>query len=345
MFKATADHKVYVALCSKHPVLWDNGTSCSCPVETRSIERVKLSAVVPGMVLITPDRIAAGEEVMDPDRAWIEGLYIADGFSMRNSSFCISGQDGCPKEANKHRIKEICDRLGVATTWHRKYITIKDPVWTLRMHQLGRYAKDKAALSISLTQETAAALLDGIMADSGAQHRGNGRVFTTTSRALMLQTRLLHKMFGRTCSECFIVDHGGLGKNPIWRLGVRDDHRSDGHAVKLLRVKVIERDVEEMPVYDITTEDHYVYLPEADVTVSNCDGHNILGATLLALNGIQPKLRVTTANRGEEEGHVYVVAGIPKTAPNKWVALDTTLPGNKRFGYEVPYYKKQDFPA
>ena len=35
--------------------------------------------------------------------------------------------------------------------------------------------------------------------------------------------------------------------------------------------KEIEHDVAERPCYDIQTSDHYVYLPEHDVTVSNCE--------------------------------------------------------------------------
>lgn len=343
-FKATSDHKVYVALCNAHPVRWANGGSCSCPMSGRSVERIRLAQVEPGMVLVQPDQIAFGAETMDPGRAYIEGLFLSDGDCDRDSAFRIAGQDECPKEAQKREVAEICDRLGIGTHWNRKYITVKDGDWAKRVQQMGLRAWNKHALSINLSQEAASELLRGIMADSGANTNGNGRTFTTTSRELMLQTRVLHRMFGRSCSERYIVDHGGLGEHPIWRLGIRDMDRSDGKAVKLLRVKTIERGVTELPVYDISTADHYVYLPEADVTVSNCDDHSVLAATLLTLNGIPAKFRITAPSKSDDWAHIYPLAGLPKTRPAKWVALDTTLPG-EMFGREAPYGKHKDFVA
>ena len=109
-------------------------------------------------------------------------------------------------------------------------------------------------------------------------------------------------------------------------------------------VKAIERGVMDLPVYDLSTEDHYVYLPEADVTVSNCDDHSILAATLLSLNGIPARFRVTAPRAEGEFSHIYVVAGLPKTKPTRWVVLDTTLPGY-RFGTEAPHGRQADFPV
>lgn len=347
-FKATGDHKVYVALCKHHPVRWDNGGTCSCGMSEREIKRIKVSELEPGMAVITPERIAFGTDTIDPDRALIEGLYLSDGWCSHDSDFDIAGRDGHLKEDQKHVVQAICEKLGVATTWFDKSIRIRDKEWALRVQQMGQHAPNKHALSINLDEGAAASLLRGIMADSGANTHGNGRTFTTTSRELALQVRLLHKMFGLTCSERYIVDHGGLGTNPIWRLGVRDRDRSDGKSEKLLRVKAIERTVMHLPVYDISTEDHYVYLPEADITVSNCDDQSILGATLLSLSGIPARLRITKPEGAgpDDWAHIYVMAGLPKTNPKKWVSVDTTLPPYMaKFGKEVPFGKNLDFVA
>lgn len=77
----------------------------------------------------------------------------------------------------------------------------------------------------------------------------------------------------------------------------------------------------------------------------DCDDQSILVATLLAHNGITPRLRVTASSRNGEDEHIYPLAGLPKTAPEKWVALDTTLPGSNEFGTEYPAGRITDFPA
>jgi hypothetical protein len=77
----------------------------------------------------------------------------------------------------------------------------------------------------------------------------------------------------------------------------------------------------------------------------DCDDHSILVATLLALNGIEPRLRITAESRSADWGHIYPGAILPKLSKGKFIALDTTLPGNNHFGVEVPYARNIDFPA
>lgn len=77
----------------------------------------------------------------------------------------------------------------------------------------------------------------------------------------------------------------------------------------------------------------------------DCDDHDGLIATLLSLNGITARLRVTGQNRGDEGSHIYPGALLPKYDPKKFVAVDTTLPGSNRFGAEAPYAWARDFDA
>ena len=77
----------------------------------------------------------------------------------------------------------------------------------------------------------------------------------------------------------------------------------------------------------------------------DCDDHSILGATLLAHNGIMPRLRVTASSRNGDDEHIYVGAMLPKERPSKFHALDTTLPGDNKFGTEFPAGRITDFPA
>lgn len=73
----------------------------------------------------------------------------------------------------------------------------------------------------------------------------------------------------------------------------------------------------------------------------DCDDHNILGSTLLALNGMTPVLRVVKTWSDPDWSHIYT--GF--TDYGKFVPIDTTMPGNNYFGVEPKYHKKRDFPA
>lgn len=77
----------------------------------------------------------------------------------------------------------------------------------------------------------------------------------------------------------------------------------------------------------------------------DCDDHSGLASALLVINGVPAKLRVTAPNRDDDWAHIYAMAGTPKTSPRKWLAVDTTLPGDQRFGKEAPFAKYLDFPA
>lgn len=77
----------------------------------------------------------------------------------------------------------------------------------------------------------------------------------------------------------------------------------------------------------------------------DCDDQAILNATLLSMVGIPARLRVTAETKGGDWSHIYAAAGLPKMAPTKWVALDTTLPGKNNFGREVNPAKILDFPV
>jgi len=235
--------------------------------------------------MLRPDRIAFGSGEPDPDRTYVEGLFLSEGWCNKETQFCISGKDGFRKEALKHEIKAICERLGVPTYWHKRYIGVNDRTWAQELSLRGSRARFKNARTLNLGEAEAAALLRGIMSDSTKNTRGPGRTFNTTSRKLMVQTRVLHRMFGVSTSVRMMTpdQHGGAGKHPLWRMGVRgrDNEREEWS----LRVRSVDREVQKVPCWDIQTEDHYVYLPEHDVTVSNCDDLTVLFVSLMLAVG------------------------------------------------------------
>lgn len=305
----TGDHKVYVGRC-KH----GNGADCWCTnckapsARHVSYERVHVSELLEGDVLLRPDRIDFGTKEEDPGRLYVEGLALADGWVDMPSarSFRIAGRDGKRKEAQKREVKEICDRLGIETHWHKRYITVKDPEWAKRLLTLGSRARFKRADSMNLSEEGARELLRGLMADSTANSNGPGRTYSTTSYTMMVQVRVLHRMFGVTTGIKMLTpeEHGGAGENPLWRVYVR---AGTERAEKTLAVRAIDREVRTVPCWDITTEDHYVYLPEHDVTVSNCDDGVVAVGSMISSAGIHVVVVKQNFGPGKQE-HVLVEA-------------------------------------
>lgn len=322
--KLTSEHKVYVAECNDHPD--GHRTKCSCRMDRRTVKRITVAELETGMVLIAPDKLPFGAEEQESDLAYLDGVYLSDGWHDRYS-FNISGQDGCPKEEQKREVEEICKRHGIETTWQRKSIRVRDSVLTQRMASMGGHAPQKHALTINLGEAAAASLLRGIMADSGVNTMSGAvktRTFTTTSRQLMLQVRVLHKMFGLSCGYSFIEDHGGLGENPIYRLSQRK-REEDGGKGKLLRVKDIQRGAGEAPCYDISTDDHYVYLPEHDVTVSNCDEYSLAIGTGCLTIGARAQFVIVgfdTPMWGMAPSYTHVFARAQDPRSKVWWVLD-----------------------
>ena len=354
--RLTEGHKVYVETCTLHGV--------GCPMKNPSCAsggyaRIRVSEVREEMVLLTPESLPFGTEEMDADRAYVEGLYLSDGsihhrYQKKDGTvsaydFSVAGRDGKPKEKQKHEVAAICDRLGLTYRIDAKEITVHGSEWAKRLMSMGSHAPEKRAASINLTEPAAASLLRGIMADSGRNTSG-GVTFTTTSPRLALQTRLLWKMFGRTCGYRYVENHGGLGKNPIHRLNPRLT-AEDGaqRSEKRLRVKSIEREVEHVPCFDIQTDDHYVYVPEADATVSNCDDLAILVYALarsirlparLVISGTTrsgKKVRYCQGDRNFDRtvdwSHIYLMIGDRPYGDPQWSYAEPTL--NVPLGWDV----------
>lgn len=352
-FEATPGHKVYAHSCEKHgptcPDLTSAASYCRKAGREFTVERIHVSELREGMVMLVPERVAYGTGEMDSDRAYIEGLFLADGWSdsgytttageQKSYRFAISGRDGKPKEAQKRRVEAICERLGISTRWHERYIAVNDSEWAQRLLAFGRHAPNKAAPSLDLVGPCANALFEGLCADTGTSKTGT-RVFTSTSRTLALQFRLLARMQGYTCGEEYIENHGGLGKHPIWRMNLRQA-RAGEPRFRPTRVKSIERAAAERPCWDIQTDDHYVYLPESDVTVSNCDDMAVLLASMAEAVAIPWRFVLSGRKNGKPvrwiEGtwqpwgvqwsHIYLLLGDRPVQAREWFPAEPTVQG------------------
>jgi hypothetical protein len=103
----------------------------------------------------------------------------------------------------------------------------------------------------------------------------------------------------------------------------------DAQEFSVRRVIAIAHDVGEARCYDITTEDGFVYLPEHDVTVSNCDDMVILTGSVNMSVGIPTKVIKQTFPGGVQE-HVLLKS---QDDDGSWFYLDpsTELPVGSKY--------------
>ena len=85
-------------------------------------------------------------------------------------------------------------------------------------------------------------------------------------------------------------------------------------------VQQIEHAVAELPCWDIQTEDHRVYLPAADVTVSNCDDIAALSAAMLRQLGRNAQFVTVGFGKPGHYSHVFTRVQEPKS--QKWFVCD-----------------------
>lgn len=96
---------------------------------------------------------------------------------------------------------------------------------------------------------------------------------------------------------------------------------------------------------DIARKDTYqTALRTLQYRGGDCDDHAVLCAVLAMENGFEAKFRITS-NYGDTWDHIFCMAGMPKhnTDPSRWIALDTTLPGEGKFNRQPPMAKFKDF--
>lgn len=300
---------------------------------------VRAGDVGVGDYLLTGSTLPAGVESMDVDRAWLLGVYVADGWcdnggheKLADFRASISGQNGCPKEAQKLRVKEICERLGWPTRWNRKYIAINSKEAAEWMGATGKRAIEKHFPSLNFDAQTVRAMLTGLAADAHQERTRDGRpssqMFGTISPKLALQVRLMARMLGQSSHIRLVENHGGFGRHPIYRISVRPAADSGIQSQReFARVKAI-REAKPTHVVDIEVEGHRFYLPETDLIVHNCDGQAALNAALAACIGFSSGVRMFKPQGAPSFEHVYAVVRENKTSPDprKVIALDTTVP-------------------
>lgn len=331
--RLTDEHKIYIAECSRH-LTRTKSKPCSCPVSERTITRITVAELAPGMVLVQPDEIAKPRETgIGPEMAWLDGAYLAEGWvdgkvADAPCRFSIAGRDGKPKEATKHRVQEILGKRGISTRWHERYIAVNHADLAQHYLTFGKGAENKRVPSLKYTEVEVRELLRGLLLDASRNSHGGGWTFGSISRTLAVQVRVLARMLGYRSGWARVDNHGGFGTNPIYRVTLPDLDTPAQKTAKLLRVKEIVRaDGAEDETWDIRTDDHYVYLPEQDVTVSNCDDSVIVICSLARAIGFSDCRARVVSMDGEQWSHTYPVIGCPKENSKVLVPLDCTVAG------------------
>jgi len=278
------------AITGEKPILaidLNNGSTLRCSPQHRVFlangNEVRAEDLKPGDLLRTAEEIPSaspwiGDARLSPDDfAWMLGLHVADGWCdlPRRHRFAISGKDGHPKEAQKKRVQEIMERAGIATNWHERYIGVNDHDLSEIMNLCGHGAPNKHLPRLAMSKEQVAACVAGLKADAAIASNEIGTVVHgTTSQKLAIQLRVMQRMLGRSTHIRRWDDHGGLGKNPIYRITVR--HREDEYIEKKSHIRAharivgIREEAEEL-CCDITTDTGRFWLPESDLVVHNCE--------------------------------------------------------------------------
>jgi len=244
--------KIIVSL-DHHLFIKENGKEIRTEVENLKI----------GDVLIEPKSISfSEEEKLSYEDGYFYGLYIADGWLEKNR-VRIAGKDGTRKEEQKRWVKKYAENKGYKTNWQKRFLTISSKELRNKLEKLfGKGAKNKHLPKFNYSEEGVRGLLDGLKAD--AAERKNELTYSSISKRLAEGIRILCKRIGLQTSIRKDVNHGGFGKNPIYRVGVR----KKGHLP--LKVKRIELFCSGEG-YDLQTGDGGIFLSSFCSSVSNCE--------------------------------------------------------------------------
>lgn len=305
-------------------------------------EEIRAADACPGDLLLQPRRFdGAASDELDDGTAFLMGAYLAEGCRSHKKVGGADNYISIAGVANRKMIREaaieILKARSIPFTERPREIKFHARYFEEAM-SLGRISIEKHLPTFRYGPRTIATITRAMEADGGWSTSGSNFVYSTISPMLALQYRVLKRMMGQSVAWKRLVDHGGAGENPIYRLTVRAEATRKPWA-KVRAVAVEKRIV---PSYDVMTRSGRVYLPETDVVARQCDDMATLNAVLAMENGFQTKFRITS-NTGATWDHIYALAGVPKMSPRRWVALDTTLPGGNKFGVEPPRAKKEDF--
>lgn len=271
--------------------------------------------------------------------AWLSGSYVAEGWH-EGHHVCIAKQDPNERLEITKRLDALDIPYAISKRTKSAYVSIHSHPFKEFLKSFGHRAlvKHIPFEGLSASKAIIESLLKGYAwGDSWTNKDKDSRriaMHSTVSDELAEQLKFIHLLLGRYLSGSLVIKHGGLGKNPIWRLwessGKRPDSRKEDLRPKNLISKPI-RFVESVgvrPVCDITVADNHNFVLSNGLIAHNCDDQCTLLGTLVGTLGGRARY-VAGAFKLDPDGspnfsHVWCEAFDP--ASKAWIVLDP-VPG------------------
>lgn len=299
-------------------------------------EEMRAGDLREGDLLLQPRAFEAGVESLSEAHAIIVGAYLAEGWWDESKGlFYIAGVRS--SKGVRELVIDAASRLGITNLYeHPRYVGFrKEHAWLVA--GLGVGAAEKRLPHLNFDLDTVATIVKVMeMGDGGLSTPSKGEmrnmVYSTASRTLALQYRVMQRMLGRSThmKSMTAEEHGGAGSLPIWRITVRNGHSRKPWA----KIRTVREGVVATPVFDIETESGRIYLPESDLIVHNCDEYSATACAALMSIGVPCRFKVIRTKDSPTWNHIYIEAGTPKQNPSKWIPLDASVAAKP--GWEAP---------
>lgn len=278
------------------------------------------------------------ESGVSADQLWIGGAYTAEGWHEgSHTGIARSGED-------RIDVGVRLERLGVTSRYQEPrpgtggYFDLHAHDVTRWLHAFGSRAIEKHFIwdLMSCSKEDIETLVGGYSwGDSWhnhnkvESHRCHVFMHSTISNELARQLKLAHMILGRPLSANLVQNHGGLGRNPIWRMWESTGARYQEKLPGLTNVGVRGAWYDGMDdVCDIEVADNHNFVLANGMLAHNCDDLSVLVGTLVGLLGGKVRLVAGGFTAGEKAplSHVWLEAWEPTSGA--WVVLDP-VPGRK----------------
>lgn len=336
-FRCTMDHKLFrYQRPGEAKGAWGNNVD---RVGVQTLQEILEAPLYPKRLpgVLYAHRIPAlGQRYFkQPQESWLAGAYTAEGWT-ENSHVCIA-QTGPQRQ-------EIVDRLnllGVPNTPSKRiqsgYVSLLKSDFKETLKLFGDRALNKRLPEelLSSSPEELTELLTGYAWGDAclAPKAGPSKVMThnTISDALAEQLKFMYLVLGRPLSGTLVQEHGGLGKNPIWRLWESSGERYKQVLPDLTAMSIKDTAyVGEEPVCDITVAGTHNFVLANGLLMHNCDCMSMYIGSLAGMLGARVRYVAGAFKRGANGDPVlsHVWCEVYDPSSKAWIILDP-VPGRR----------------